>query len=874
MRNNTLFYCLLLALSSLMIGCQSHFISDREVRESVQEAFKERCVLFTEGEVFDLFDQAQLSVEEREAMEFLYSTMSSADMGDYEAEYFLDNVRMSLRAREEMAWGEDIPEDLFRHFVLPIRVNNERMDEFRMVYYETLKKRVEGMSLHDAALEINHWCHENATYVPTDARTSSPMATMLTGEGRCGEESTFTVSAMRTVGIPARQVYTPRWAHTDSNHAWVEVWIDGQWYFMGACEPEPALNVAWFNQPATRAMLMHTRVAGDYHGPEDVIQRSKCYTEINVIDNYASTRHSTVKVVNEAGEAVEGATVEFQIFNYGEYTTVVTLPTDAKGEVSLHMGLGDMFIWASQGDKFGFGKLAGENITVTLNKQEGDIFTFEEDMAPPVPGDIPVNLTDEQVAQNKARLAEEDAIRLAYTSTFMTDEKCKEYAPRERALLVEAMGNWRDVKDFIDSKQGAERERAVAMLEAMAAKDLHDTKLAVLEDALSATAPAALTKDYVSYVLNPRIEFEFLQPYRMQIREVLGEALGAEPKASAIVKWVKDNIAVVDEYNPIALQATPVGVLRIRKADSASRNRFFVAACRAFGIAARMDGMSGLPQYKSEGEWVDVMLDGEISERQTAKGAIRTIYDPKIVPAIPSPIYYSHCSISRIENGRSRTIRFDTDTENDLGANADPSLLAQKMQLDEGYYILTTGNRMASGKVLARTVSFVVKGGQTQDIDLVLRPANDDIGVIGSMDPEQLYLPEGATSQTSLLSTTGRGYFIVAVMGTSDEPTNHSSRGLASIADVLNGWGRAVVILNTSAEDAAKYNREMLGEVKAHFGIDVDDKVRKMLCAGCNSTSKTLPVIALCDSFGRVVYFSQGYNTLVGEQLKSIIHKL
>ena len=134
-------------------------------------------------------------------------------------------------------------------------------------------------------------------------------------------------------------------------------------------------------------------------------------------------------------------------------------------------------------------------------------------------------------------------------------------------------------------------------------------------------------------------------------------------------------------------------------------------------------------------------------------------------------------------------------------ATADPNLLAQKMQLDEGYYILTTGNRMASGKVLARTVSFVVKDGQTQDIDLVLRPANDDIGVIGSMDPEQLYLPEDATVQASLLSTTGRGYFLVAVMGTSDEPTNHASRGLASIADVLSEWGSAVVILNASAED-------------------------------------------------------------------------
>lgn len=873
MRLNTLFTSLSCVAVMTLGSCQRHFITDSSVRESVHEAFEARRAHFTQGDIFAVFEQ-DMTTEEREAMEFLYSAMSSADMGDYEGEYFLDNVRMSLKAREQMAWGKDVPEDLFRHFVLPVRVNNERMDEFRMLYYDTLRMRVEGLSLHDAALEVNHWCHEKATYVPSDSRTSSPMATMLTAEGRCGEESTFVVSALRAVGIPARQVYTPRWAHTDSNHAWVEVWIDGKWYFMGACEPEPELNVAWFNQPATRAMLMHTRVYGDYRGPEDVIQKSECYTEINVIENYAPMRKSTVTIVDAEGKAVDGATVEFKIFNYGEYTTVVTLPTNSEGQVTLHMGLGDMLIWASHEGSFGFGKLTGEAITVKLDKKDGDMFEFEEDMTPPVPGDLPVNLTDEAIAANKERLAAEDAIRLGYKATFMTPEKCADYSAREQDLIVGAMGNWRDVKAFIDSKSGAERERAVALLGAISRKDLHDTSLAVLEDALSTVAPAELTPEYVRYVLNPRIVSEFLQPYRKQIRAVLTPAIGENPSAADIATWVKENISPADEYNPISLQATPAGVLRIRMADKASRDRFFVAACRTYGIAARMGAMSGYPQYMSNGEWIDVMLDGAVAEQQAPKGAIRTMYDPKIVPAIPNPNYYSHCSICRIENGQCRTIRFDVDTENDLGATADPSLLTRKITLDEGYYMLTTGNRMASGKVLARSVTFNVKDGKVQDVKMVLRPANDDIGVIGSMDPEKLYLPEGKQSEASLLSTVGRGYFIVAVMGTSDEPTNHASRGLASIADVLDKWNRPMVVLHATAEDAAKYNRAMLGDVKAHFGVDVDDKVRSMICSGCNSTSKTLPVVAVCDSFGRVVYFSQGYNTSLADQLKSVIHKL
>ena len=86
--------------------------------------------------------------------------------------------------------------------------------------------------MHDAVLETNHWCHEKATYTPSDSRTSSPLATIKTAYGRCGEESTLLVAALRAIGIPARQVYTPRWAHTDDNHAWVEAWVDGKWYFL------------------------------------------------------------------------------------------------------------------------------------------------------------------------------------------------------------------------------------------------------------------------------------------------------------------------------------------------------------------------------------------------------------------------------------------------------------------------------------------------------------------------------------------------------------------------------------------------------------------------------------------------------------------
>ena len=260
----------------------THLINDEQERLTVQSDFENRVAKYSEGNLFDVFNQPMTELQ-KEAMTFLYAYMPLGDITDYSGEFFLENIDYTLKAKEEMPWGKLIPEREFRHFVLPIRVNNENLDDSRKVFYEELKDRVKNLSLHDAVLEVNHWCHEKVVYTPSDSRTSSPLASVKTAYGRCGEESTFTVAALRAVGIPARQVYTPRWAHTDDNHAWVEAWVDGKWYFFGACEPEPVLDYGWFNAPASRGMLMHTKVFGRYNGPEEIMHQNSKYTEINII---------------------------------------------------------------------------------------------------------------------------------------------------------------------------------------------------------------------------------------------------------------------------------------------------------------------------------------------------------------------------------------------------------------------------------------------------------------------------------------------------------------------------------------------------------------------------------------------------------------
>ena len=77
------------------------------------------------GNLFSILDDKSLTEQESDALAFLYAYMPVGDITDYSGDFYLENVRSSLATRGETAWGRTVPDDIFRHFVLPVRVNNE-----------------------------------------------------------------------------------------------------------------------------------------------------------------------------------------------------------------------------------------------------------------------------------------------------------------------------------------------------------------------------------------------------------------------------------------------------------------------------------------------------------------------------------------------------------------------------------------------------------------------------------------------------------------------------------------------------------------------------------------------------------------------------
>lgn len=879
---------LLISPLVLFVGCkkEQHFITDATFRAKVQTDFNAKKAALPHGDLFSVFE-AEMTPQEREALTFLYAYMPIGDVTDYDGDLYLRSIRSSFKAKEEMPWGDSIPEGIFRHFVLPLRVNNENMDESRMVFYDELKDRVKGLSLYDAVLEVNHWCHEKVIYTPSDARTSSPFASVRTAYGRCGEESTFTTAALRAVGIPARQVYTPRWAHTDDNHAWVEAWVNGKWYFLGACEPEPVLNLGWFNGPAYRGMLMHTKVFGHYNGPEEVMQVTDAYTEVNVIDNYTPTAKTVVTIVDADGNPVDGAMVEFKIYNYAEFNSVARKMTDAAGKTFLSAGKGDMLVWASKDAKFGFQKISfGKDLEVTirLDKKPGDLTRVDFDVIPPVDGSILVEVTEEQKAENAKRLLEEDEIRNVYVATFYTEEKAQALAKelgtdvkKTTDYLIGSRGNWQAIEDFLRGASVEDRSKAMDLLGAISAKDLRDTPANVLNDHLknSQTIESNLFTDYI---LNPRVSTELITAYKAFFQQEVDAELAGQAKADpmTLVDWVKKNITVNNDLNPQNIPVMPIGVWKSRVADVQSRNIFFISLARSLGIPARIEPVARKIQFNKEGNWIDV--DFEAAEQVVAlQGKVVASYKP--IKSVENPKYYSHFTLSKIRpDGTLQTLNFRGNANVDMGlGNTWAGILKQPLTLDVGNYVLISGTRLAKGGVLSQVTFFNVEEGKTTPIELVMRESDEDIQVIGSMDAEGMFLQVENNEEVSILSTTGRGYFIVGILGARQEPTNHAMRDIAQFANDFNGWGRSMVLLFKDEQGWNNFDAKEFGMLPETitFGIDTDQRITDMLVKGANlPNGNTLPIFVIADTFGRIVFVSQGYTIGLGEQMMKVIHKL
>ena len=755
------------------------------------------------------------SEEETLLIKFFYGTMPLRDAGEYPFEIFLSYVRHALWLRKTIDWCKKLPEDLFVHDVLYYRINSEDISDCRSFFYEQLKDRIVGLDEYQAAVEINYWCVEHATYEMADDRTAGPMTMYRSGKGRCGEESTFTVTALRSVGLAARQVYTPRWAHCDDNHAWVEVWVNGEWHFLGACEPEEKLDRGWFTGPAGQALLIHSRTFGDYAAGkrEEVIGRDGAVVCHNVTASYTKTRKLRIQVRKQDNTPAAHAQISVEILNMAEYFPAAVLETDEQGETSIRLGLGDIRLQARSEGKFveRYCNLAEDGVetadvdcavTLVLKDSEAGmkdalsgVSACEWHLAKLcAPKEVVVResvLSEEEVSRGTRRLA--DAVKLREERFDQLTRHAIAVHPEEEERMRVAGENAEELTAFLEKDDNPDRKK---LLDSLTKKDNKDLRAEVLEDHLSAKRGSWSEDIHVQDLLCPRIWLEEIGAYRSYICSVLTaqeqEAFVSNPEL--IWNYVNQNITDIPEEEYNTLCASPIGCLKLKMGSTVSRTILFIAICRSLNIPARLDKSLMLPEY-----WADGAFHVPVSRAQASKGTL-------LLRNIPGKewIYAQHWTLGRLEKDHFVTM-------NHAGLVFEKETL--ELLLPVGIYRLIAVKRLLNGDQEAAELLFAIEKEKQTELYMPDFEKTD-----GVMPWEKVSVPDESQSCRKLQNKNNSLREEIQSCLLRDILLQRADGTLSSLEKLVSGKRSILAFLEIGAEPTEHVLNEVLALEKSAKG--------------------------------------------------------
>lgn len=842
----------------------------------ISPSSNEKILLYDDGKIesigFDVYEQKMrtlpmsliktMSKSERECMEFLYAYMPLSDIADYSHTFILNFVRHGLKAKRQMPWGDTIKKSDFLNYVLQYRINNEHIEFYSGMFFEELMPIIQGLSMKEAAIAINYWCFEKATYQATNQRTGSPLTTIKNAFGRCGEESTFVVAALRSVAIPARQCYAPRWSHCDDNHAWVEVLTEEGWKYLGACEPEMELNRGWFRLPASKAMLIHNRVLSDVCSGETITRQTPRMTEINVLEHYAKTKSISVKVLDEDNLPVEGAKVRFEVVNYSEFYPITTLETNANGDVEFVTGLGDLMVYAYKGGAVGYKKVdirKEHTIELTLHPISHDELKVKEWIFVPPKGGVKTEeaLSAAQQKEHARRVEIAVKKRRAYEATFYNEKNWKEklngFNGNEEEvahLLMKARGNYKEIECFLREfyfdapiEQAQELQWKIKMLQALPQKDLSDITTPILREHFVEAYGYKEAFDepiYTRNVLNPRIWIEMITPYRVFIRDFFQEEQKRRFKEcpATIKQWLDNHIRKYDDAEYSNLNTSPVGVLTYGGGNAISHKILFVAIARTLGIAAKINQTDGKLCYYHENQWH--LLDETHDTKKKAMGTLSLSTDDG------QPLkYYHQFTIGKLEEGYYQTL----DYEEGIWPQENPEF---ELRLEPGAYRLVTTNRSVDESNHVRAYYFTIKKGKKWTQQIGLMPASGE-----KADLPLLTQHEKRAGKASILCWLAPG----------EEPTEHLLNEIIEHAKVYEKMDATIVlhIPKQQCKQDPTLNKALAAVPSLEIIVDEEYAIEPYY-HGLNMMEKRLPLI-LVTKEQKVNYGFSGYQVGVGQLL-------
>ncbi len=242
-------YTVLVMILVVLSSCQPEFTKE-------EQAQLEQALSKAGGNKVELEKALEQAPEaHRKAVWFLIANMPERDLTSLTADFILENTKVAYKSREQFAWCKSLPDSLFFNDVLPYVSLNERRDNWRQDFLDRFTPLVadctNGFDVVDSVTQNINEVVKVEYNTKRRKADQSPYESMEQGMASCTGLSVLLTDALRAVGIPARIAGTPLWTNMRGNHSWVEVYLDGEWYFTEYYPDE--LNKSWFLADAGKA---------------------------------------------------------------------------------------------------------------------------------------------------------------------------------------------------------------------------------------------------------------------------------------------------------------------------------------------------------------------------------------------------------------------------------------------------------------------------------------------------------------------------------------------------------------------------------------------------------------------------------------------
>jgi hypothetical protein len=564
-------------------------------------------------------------------MAYLISTEKSGALWDTDP----NNLKENYLVLKELFVMEDYdkyPDEFVLSYIAKTTISHEKITNYRKVFSDIgfLDYVTKYPELIERVRQITLWTRENMTFVSTSGRTQDPLSILQKSSiGRCGEMQVFYIAALRTAGIPARPAWTPWWAHTDNNHAWTEMFVNGKWQYAENTSPTYNLNSAWFSASSQKTLLILARSSFP-DSSDDVVSKGKNNNYVNSTRYYQDTREITLNIFDEENQPVKDAKVNICAFNFSMFRPLLTLEADSTGIAEFTIGQGGFLAIAFKDSLFDYilvpydENSLSTSYNLILKDQNWESFDYTLEY-PKGSADRP---EDPEEFKKVKKQAEEKYDVLIKS---FDEEKIPAFAPQDSIfteIYKKCRNNKQPLLDFIKQNKEIPADFWDELLE-IDKKFLWQANLCQFQniyDVFLRLKQAEISDDDFTNLISPSIFYEILPQASIKEEYIFADTENHKEKISKTIEFLHSR----HEINEDKAVSGILSLDKMQKAEYLQNFHFKTLSCyalRANLIPAQYTRIPSVIMVKADSVWqnYDVVKNDFVKPQDKESG--------KLIPA-------------------------------------------------------------------------------------------------------------------------------------------------------------------------------------------------------------------------------------------------